>query len=251
MSELAIILLSGGLDSCVTTAIAAERHPLALLHVSYGQRTARRERQAFDQIADFYRVQRRLVADLGYLRQIGGSALTDDRIPVPTSQHGLDGFTTELSATGQIPLTYVPFRNTHLLAIAVSWAEVLGATRIFIGAVAQDSSGYPDCRPEYYAVFNQLVAVGTKPGTHIEVETPLIHLHKSEIVRKGVALGAPLHLTWSCYQAEDRACGRCESCLLRIRAFRQAGVPDPISYSEHANWQVEMGSQRFALQHEV
>jgi 7-cyano-7-deazaguanine synthase len=233
MNDLAIVLVSGGMDSCVTAAIAAERHSLALLHVTYGQRTARRERKAFDDIADFYHAQNRLVTNIGYLRAIGGSALTDDRIPVPMADGGLDQ-----SNIREVPVTYVPFRNTHLLAVAVSWAEVIGATTIFIGAVAEDSSGYPDCRPDYYKAFNQLIAVGTKPETRIEVKTPIIHLRKSEIVQKGLALGAPLHLTWSCYQAEDRACGRCESCLLRIRGFRQAGTIDPIPYAVPIEWGV-------------
>jgi len=233
MKDGAIVLVSGGMDSCVTAAIAAEPHELAFLHVTYGQRTAARERKAFDDIAGFYRVDKRLVADISHLRAIGGSALTDEHMAVPTAP-------TEQSAIGHrpsaIPVTYVPFRNTHLLAIAVSWAEVLGAGRIFIGAVAEDSSGYPDCRPEYYQAFNRLIEVGTKPETHIEVVTPIIHLRKSAIVQKGLALGAPLHLSWSCYQAEELACGQCESCALRIRAFRQAGVVDPIPYAIKVNW---------------
>lgn len=240
MKDGAIVLVSGGMDSCVTAAIAAEQHELAFLHVTYGQRTAARERKAFDDIADFYHVQQRLVADIVHLRAIGGSALTDEGISVPAAPTAM--FETDLNpATSDqrpatIPVTYVPFRNTHLLAIAVSWAEVLGAGRIFIGAVAEDSSGYPDCRPEYYEAFNRLIEVGTKPETHIEVVTPIIHLRKSAIVQNGLALGAPLHLSWSCYQAEALACGQCESCALRIRAFRQAGVVDPIPYAIAVDW---------------
>lgn len=240
MKELAVVLISGGLDSCVTTAIAAERYEVAGLHVTYGQRTAARERRAFDEIADFYGVSERLVADLRYLRDIGGSALTDERIPVPRAPDSLWRASPESRVvSSSIPVTYVPFRNTHLLAIAVSWSEVLGARRIFIGAVAEDSSGYPDCRPEYYRAFNQLIEVGTRPETRIEVVTPIIHMRKSEIVQKGVALGAPLQLSWSCYQAEDRACGQCESCVLRIRAFRQAGFIDPIPYAQPIDWGAE------------
>jgi 7-cyano-7-deazaguanine synthase len=244
MKPLAIVLVSGGMDSCVTAAIAAEQHELAFLHVTYGQRTATRERTAFDDIADFYGVRKRLVADMAHLRAVGGSALTDEQIPVPVASsepvNPPSAVRNPPSAIrnppSAIPVTYVPFRNTHLLAIAVSWAEVLGAERVFIGAVAEDSSGYPDCRPEYYQAFNRLIEVGTRPETHIEVVTPVIHLPKSAIVQKGLALGAPLHLSWSCYQANEQACGQCESCALRIRAFRQAAVIDPIPYAVPIDW---------------
>jgi 7-cyano-7-deazaguanine synthase len=249
MKELAIVLVSGGMDSCVTAALAAVEHDLALLHVTYGQRTARRELKAFQAIADFYNVQRRLVADISHLSAIGGSALTDTTLAIPTMPNAEGGrrkaesekseIRNPPSEMGAIPITYVPFRNTHLLAIAVSWAEVIGAGRIFIGAVAEDSSGYPDCRPEYYEAFNRLVEVGTKPETRIEVMTPIIHLRKHAIVRRGVELGAPLHLSWSCYQAEDRACGVCESCALRLRGFREAQVIDPIPYAITVEWGVE------------
>lgn len=216
------------MDSCVSTAIARERHGagnLALLHAGYGQRTQRRERQAFEEIADFYGVRERLVAQLDHFRTIGGSALTDDTIAVPEN---------ELSAPGPhgsaIPVTYVPFRNAHFLSVAVSWAEAIGAGAIYIGAVAEDSSGYPDCRPEYYKVFQELIRVGTRPETQIEMVTPVITMKKREIIRRGLELGAPLHLTWSCYQDEEMACGACDSCLLRLRAFAEAGATDPIQY---------------------
>jgi 7-cyano-7-deazaguanine synthase len=223
----AVVLLSGGMDSCVTAAIAQKSHDLALLHADYGQRTEKRERMAFETIGDFYGVSKadRLVARLDHFRQIGGSALTDDRLAVPER--------TSAAAMGReenIPVTYVPFRNAHFLAIAVSWAEAIGARAILIGAVAEDSSGYPDCRPEYYEVFQELIRVGTRPETQIEIVTPVIRMRKSEIVRRGVELGAPLHLTWSCYQSQDAACGVCDSCLLRLRAFAEAGVVDPIPY---------------------
>jgi 7-cyano-7-deazaguanine synthase len=219
---LAVVLASGGMDSCVTTATAArDNDELALLHVSYGQRTERREVQAFNDIADFYQVKQRMMTSIAHLAQIGGSSLTDQRIRVsPANLEAQD-----------IPTSYVPFRNAHLLAIATSWAEVIGAERIYIGAVAEDSSGYPDCRPEFYAAFQQAINVGTKPETRIEIVTPVIHLRKSEIVQRGIALGAPLHLTWSCYQREDAACGQCDSCALRLRGFREAGVIDPIAYA--------------------
>ncbi len=219
----AVVLLSGGMDSCVTAAIANQTHRLALLHASYGQRTERRERRAFDEIADFYRVRERLVVRFDAFAQIGGSALTDDRIRVPESGEAL-------APHAGIPVTYVPFRNAHFLSAAVSWAEVIGATALFIGAVAEDSSGYPDCRPEYYRAFQALIREGTRPETHIEIVTPVIAMRKSEIVRRGAEFGAPLERTWSCYQSEDEACGTCDSCRLRLRAFAEAGLRDPIAY---------------------
>lgn len=230
MSDLrkALVLLSGGMDSCVSTAIACERHgagKVALLHAGYGQRTQERERRAFEEIADFYGVSERLIVQLDHFRAIGGSALTDKKIAVPENK--LD--TTGPHATA-IPVTYVPFRNAHFLSVAVSWAEVIGAGAIYIGAVAEDSSGYPDCRPEFYRVFQELIRVGTRPETQIEIVTPVITLKKNEIIRRGLELGAPLHLTWSCYQNEDTACGVCDSCLLRLRAFAEAGATDPIAY---------------------
>jgi 7-cyano-7-deazaguanine synthase len=219
----AVVLLSGGMDSCVTAAIADQTHRLALLHASYGQRTERRERRAFDEIADFYGARERLVVRFDALSQIGGSALTDNKIAVPESGAAL-------APEAGIPISYVPFRNAHFLSAAVSWAEVIGATSIFIGAVAEDSSGYPDCRPEYYRAFEALIREGTRPETHIEIATPVIAMRKSDIVRRGVELGAPLDRTWSCYQSEDEACGVCDSCRLRHRAFADAGVRDPIAY---------------------
>jgi 7-cyano-7-deazaguanine synthase len=224
----AVVLLSGGMDSCVCTAMARERHGaanIALLHASYGQRTEERERRAFDEIANFYRVRERLAVRLEHFRAIGGSALTDKSISVPQNELGAPG-----PHGSAIPVTYVPFRNAHFLSVAVSWAEAIGAGAIYIGAVAEDSSGYPDCRPEYYRVFQELIRVGTRPETRIEIVTPVIALKKSEIIRRGLELQAPLELTWSCYQNEDAACGVCDSCLLRLRAFAEAGVADPIPY---------------------
>ncbi|MDQ7838332.1 MAG: 7-cyano-7-deazaguanine synthase QueC [Thermodesulfobacteriota bacterium] len=218
----AIVLVSGGLDSCVTAAIACRQYAPAFLHVNYGQRTEGRELTAFSAIADNYGVARRLIVDIGYLLQIGGSSLTDRNIPVPEAGR---------IQSGEIPTTYVPFRNTHLVAIAVSWAEVIGAKKIFIGATEVDSSGYPDCRKGYFDVYNKLIRLGTRPETDISIETPLIDLSKEEVVRRGLELEAPLHLTWSCYKNEDVACGRCDSCILRLKGFRLAGVPDPISYA--------------------
>lgn len=218
--ELAIVLISGGLDSCVTAAIANEGYRLAFLHVNYGQRTEKRELKSFSDIADYYRISNRLITDISYLKHIGGSSLTDPSRQVPKGS----------PKSGEIPNTYVPFRNTHLIAIAVSWAEVIGAKKIFIGATEVDSSGYPDCRKRYFEAYNRLVREGTKPETEIEIVTPLINLEKGEIVKKGVQLKAPLQLTWSCYVSEDIACGRCQSCILRLEGFRSAGVVDPIPY---------------------
>src|SRR5262250_2165376 len=199
-SRKAVVLLSGGMDSCVSAAIARERHGaknLALLHAGYGQRTQRRERRAFEEIADFYSIRERLVVQLDHFRAIGGSALTDEKIAVPENELGGPG-----PQSSAIPVTYVPFRNAHFLSVAVSWAGAIGAAAVYIGAVAEDSSGYPDCRPEYYKVFQDLIRAGTRPETRIEIVTPVIALKKSEIIRRGNELGAPLHLTWSCYQGE-------------------------------------------------
>lgn len=219
--QLAICLVSGGMDSCVTSAIAhGENDELAFLHVSYGQRTEKRERESFEALADHYQVKSRLAISLEQLARIGGSSLTDSAIPVA----GAD------LTSSTIPSSYVPFRNAHLLAAAVSWGEVIGASAIYIGAVAEDSSGYPDCRPEFYEAFQNAIDLGTKPETHLTIRTPVIHMRKSEIVRRGLELGAPLHLTWSCYQESEVACGNCDSCALRLRAFREAGVSDPIPY---------------------
>ena len=224
--RLAVCLVSGGMDSCVTAAIAHEENDaLAFLHVSYGQRTERREREAFEAIADHYNVASRLVISFDHLARIGGSSLTDSQIAVTAPD----------LTTREIPSSYVPFRNAHLLATAVSWGEVINASAIYIGAVAEDSSGYPDCRPEFYDAFQQAIDVGTKPETHITIKTPVIAMRKSEIVRKGLDLGAPLYLTWSCYQESERACGNCDSCALRLRAFREAGVADPIPYLLDSN----------------
>ena len=209
------------MDSSVCAALAGRDHEPAALHVSYGQRTEERERQSFLAICQRLKIHDRLMLRNEALRAIGGSALTDESIPVPDA---------EMLGRG-VPVTYVPFRNAHFLAAAVSWAEVLGAKKIYIGAVEPDSSGYPDCRPAYYKAFNEVVQAGTKEGD-IEIVTPLIAMRKAEIVRLGLELNAPFDLTWSCYQREDRACGVCDSCVLRLRAFREAGADDPIPYAE-------------------
>ncbi|MFZ1137335.1 MAG: 7-cyano-7-deazaguanine synthase QueC [Candidatus Korobacteraceae bacterium] len=219
----ALVVLSGGMDSTVCAALAVRdfgAENVAALHIDYGQRTERREKRAFQEICDNLGIRTRLAVKTEFFRAIGGSALTDDQIAVPDAGPEIGT---------EIPVTYVPFRNSHFLSAAVSWAEVLGAEKIYIGAVAQDSSGYPDCRPEFYAAFNEAVRTGTREG-RIRIETPLIALRKAEIVRLGLELGAPFDLTWSCYSREDRACGACDSCVLRMRAFAAAGASDPIPY---------------------
>ena len=243
----AVVLLSGGMDSCVCAALAARDYTAAALHVSYGQRTEDRERQSFLAICQRLNIHDKLLVRNEALRAIGGSALTDESIAVPagdpaahTPGHDLPGddlpshdLPSHDLPGHDIPVTYVPFRNAHFLAVAVSWAEVLGAEKVYIGAVEQDSSGYPDCRPAYYEAFNQVIKAGTKDGI-IEIVTPLIHLRKAEIVRLGLELRAPFHLTWSCYSRQDQACGVCDSCVLRLRAFAAAAATDPIPYAENA-----------------
>jgi 7-cyano-7-deazaguanine synthase len=219
----AIVLVSGGMDSCVTAAIArGENDDLAFLHVSYGQRTETRERKAFNDVADFYGVEERMDISIEHLAKIGSSSLTDNKLKV--SEAKLE--------SKEIPTSYVPFRNANMLSIAVSWAEATGMSSIYIGAVAEDSSGYPDCRPEFYEAFQKVIDTGTKPDTNIEIRTPIIHLSKADIVKKGIELGTPLYLSWSCYRNEDFACGICDSCALRLRGFAQAGVKDPIPYQK-------------------
>ena len=216
----AIVLLSGGMDSAVCAALAVRDFDAGAVHISYGQRTQERERQSFLAICQRLKIHDKLMVRNEALGLIGGSALTDDSIAIPEAENV--GHT--------IPVTYVPFRNAHFLAVAVSWAEVLGAEKVYIGAVEPDSSGYPDCRPAYYHAFNEVIKAGTKEGK-IEIATPLIAMRKAEIVRLGLELGAPFDLTWSCYSREDQACGVCDSCVLRLRAFAAAGARDPIPYA--------------------
>ena len=219
---LAVVCLSGGMDSAVTAALARETHELALLHANYGQRTEARELLSFEALAERFDIAaaRRLVVDFTSLRQIGGSSLTDPSIAV---RHGEP-------EEGVVPTSYVPFRNAHLLAAAASWAEVIGARAIFVGAVEADSSGYPDCRPGFFRAFAEAIRLGTRAETTIVIETPVIAMDKAEIVARGLSLGVPFELTWSCYEANDEACGECESCRLRLAAFRRAGATDPIRY---------------------
>jgi 7-cyano-7-deazaguanine synthase len=220
----AVVCLSGGMDSCVCATLAARDYETYAVHFSYGQRTEARELRSAQEMARLLGIKQLLHLRIDLFRQIGGSALTDHTIDVPRAA------TDEATIGSEIPVTYVPFRNAHFLSAAVSWAEVLGANTVSIGAVEQDSSGYPDCRPAYYDAFNQLIKMGTIDGS-IRVETPLIGMRKNEIVRLGVELGAPFHVSWSCYSGETAACGVCESCVLRLRAFREAGAVDPIPYA--------------------
>lgn len=225
-SPLAVVLTSGGMDSAVTVAIANETHELALLHLNYGQKTESRELKAFGDICEHYKAGQTLVVDVGHFARIGGSSLTDQRMAVSRAN---------LTETA-IPTSYVPFRNANILSIATSWAEVLGASALFVGAVEEDSSGYPDCRREFYDAFEQVIDCGTKPETKIKIHTPIIHLKKHEIVKEGVELGVPFELTWSCYQSETLACGVCDSCAYRLRGFRGAGIEDPIPYKERPSY---------------
>ena len=217
---MAVVCVSGGMDSAVTAALAREEHRLAFLHANYGQRTEARELRCFEALADHYGVESRLVVDLSDLRQIGGSSLTDPDVPVREEE----------PEEGRIPTSYVPFRNAHMLSAAASWGEVLGARALFVGAVWEDSSGYPDCRPEFFRAFEEAIRLGTRPETSLRIVAPVIEMSKADIVRRGLALGVPFEKTWSCYQAEDEACAVCESCRLRLKAFREAGVEDPLSY---------------------
>ena len=226
--ELVVVAVSGGMDSCVTAAIANENYQVAFAHINYGQRTEKRELKAFNDIADYYRVKERLVVDYIHLSKIGGSSLTDKNISVSKADPEKIG--ASLSSKN-IPTSYVPFRNANILSACVSWAEVLNAKAVFIGAVHEDSSGYPDCRPEFFSAFEKMIELGTKPETNIKIETPVIHLSKAEIIKKGIELNAPLQLTWSCYQNEVEACGVCDSCALRLRGFQMAGAEDAIRYS--------------------
>jgi len=224
--DLAVVLVSGGMDSCVAAALARETYDCAFLHVDYGQRTQARELRAFQAIAEHYGVARQLVVSMGHLRDIRGSSLTDPSMPVPRA---------DLERSG-IPSSYVPFRNAGMLSVAVSWAEVIGAKAIVIGAVEEDSSGYPDCRRTFFEAFNVAIERGTRPGRAPVVLTPVISLSKRQIIQRGMELGAPLHLTWSCYQDEDLACGVCDSCALRLRAFQSLGLDDPIPYRERPRY---------------
>ena len=221
---LAVVCVSGGMDSAVTAALAAREHRLAFLHANYGQRTEAKELACFRALADHFAADRRLVVDFPGLRQVGGSSLTDPSLSVREGE----------PVDGVVPSSYVPFRNAHLLAAAVSWGEVIGARAVFVGAVWEDSSGYPDCRPEFFRAFEEAVRLGTRPETSLRIVTPVISMSKAEIVRQGLALGVPFAETWSCYQAEEAACGACESCRLRLRGFERAGARDPIPYRRPA-----------------
>ena len=231
--EFVVVAVSGGMDSCVTASIANENYELAFAHINYGQRTEKRELKAFSDIADYFKVEERLIVDYTHLAKVGGSSLTDKKIDITVADLDNKKY---LPAGRQVPTSYVPFRNANILSVCVSWAEVLNAKAVFIGAVYEDSSGYPDCRPDFFSAFEKMVELGTKPETKIKIETPIIHLSKAEIIKKGMELNAPLHLTWSCYQNEVEACGVCDSCALRLRGFQKAGVADPIPYKKKPSY---------------
>ena len=224
--DTAVVAVSGGLDSCITTAIANKDYNLALVHINYGQRTETKELESFHKIADFYNVEKRLVIDFAHFQKIGGSSLTDKSIDV--SKADLQNL--------EVPSSYVPFRNANILSACVSWAENIEASAIFIGAVHEDSSGYPDCRPDFFKSFEETANLGTKPETKIQIKTPIINLNKYEIIKLGLELKAPLQFTWSCYSSEDEACGVCDSCALRLRGFQKLNAVDPIPYKEIPNY---------------
>jgi 7-cyano-7-deazaguanine synthase len=230
---LAVVLLSGGMDSAVSAAVARQDYELALLHATYGQRTAIRERRSFSALADHFGVpeERRLVLELAFLERLGGSALTDRRLAVPLAEIGSRSAPPLSPAPSRVPVTYVPFRNANLLSCAIAWVEILGAEAVVIGAVEEDSSGYPDCRESFICAFEQAARLGSRTGDRLRVVAPLVHRSKAEIVQLGLQLGVPFELTWSCYQSDDTACGRCESCQLRVRGFRDAGAVDPLPYA--------------------
>jgi 7-cyano-7-deazaguanine synthase len=226
--DIAVIAVSGGLDSCVTAAIAKQEFELAFAHFNYRQRTEKRELKAFNDLADFFNVDKKLIVDISHLSEIGGSSLTDKKIEVSPAD----------LLSKEIPNSYVPFRNANILAACVSWAEVLKAKAVFIGAVQEDSSGYPDCRADFFSAFEKMVQLGTKPSTSLEIKTPIINLTKKEIIKLGMELKAPFHLTWSCYKSEDKACGVCDSCALRLQGFKQAGFEDNILYDVKPNYTI-------------
>jgi len=226
--DIAVIAVSGGLDSCVTAAIAKQEFELAFAHFNYRQRTEKRELKAFNDLADFFNVDKKLIVDISHLSEIGGSSLTDKKIEVSPAD----------LLSKEIPTSYVPFRNANILAACVSWAEVLKAKAVFIGAVQEDSSGYPDCRADFFSAFEKMVQLGTKPSTCLEIKTPIINLTKKEIIKLGMELKAPFHLTWSCYKSEDKACGVCDSCALRLQGFKQAGFEDNILYDVKPNYTI-------------
>jgi len=226
--DIAVIAVSGGLDSCVTAAIAKQEFELAFAHFNYRQRTEKRELKAFNNLADFFNVDKKLIVDISHLSEIGGSSLTDKKIEVSPAD----------LLSKEIPNSYVPFRNANILAACVSWAEVLKAKAVFIGAVQEDSSGYPDCRADFFSAFEKMVQLGTKPSTCLEIKTPIINLTKKEIIKLGMELKAPFHLTWSCYKSEDKACGVCDSCALRLQGFKQAGFEDNILYDVKPNYTI-------------
>jgi len=225
-NKTAIVLVSGGMDSALTAAFAFKKYNLAFLHINYGQRTEKRELKAFNDIAAYYGVKEKLVVDISYLKEIGGSSLTDRKVKITKAD----------IKSKKIPNSYVPFRNANILAIATSWAEVIKAEKIYIGAVEEDSSGYPDCRKKFFNSYNKMINLGTKPDTKTEIVTPVIGFNKKEIVLKSLELNSPLHLTWSCYKNNDIACGVCDSCALRLRGFQQAGIKDPVSYKVIKNY---------------
>ena len=231
-----VVLLSGGLDSSTVLAIAlkdgCEAHALSF---DYGQRHSR-ELESAKKIAEYFGVKHKIIKM--DLRSIGGSALTDD-IDVPNRDIE--------EIENEIPVTYVPARNTILLSYALAYAEVIDADYIYIGVNALDYSGYPDCRPEYLKAYEEMARLATKRGVEgrpIKIKAPLINMTKAEIIKTGMELGVPYELTWSCYRGGKKACGKCDSCLLRLKGFMEAGYEDPLEYEEYPEFYEEYLKRR-------
>jgi len=224
----AVILVSGGMDSATAVYEAIDRgYEPYFLHTSYGQRTEGKEYECAKALAEEVDAADFLHIETGHLSQIGASSLTDEEMEVEDADVESD----------EIPTSYVPFRNANLLAMAVSYAEANDCSAVFIGAHSEDFSGYPDCRPEFFEAFQQVVNVGTKPDTDISLEAPFVEWSKTEIAERGLEIGVPYNLTWSCYRDEAPACGTCDSCAFRLEAFRNAGSRDPIEYAERPDYE--------------
>jgi len=223
----AVVLVSGGMDSATAAFEAKHRgYDLYFLHTTYGQQTADKESECAQQLADYMDVADFLHIETDHLARIGASSLTDDSIDI--EEEDLD--------SDEIPSSYVPFRNANLLSMATSYAEANDCSSIFIGAHSEDYSGYPDCRPEFFNAFQQVIEVGTKPETSIELVAPFVDWSKTGITERGLNLDVPYELTWSCYREEAPACGTCDACAYRLKAFQEAGVKDPIEYAERPGY---------------
>lgn len=233
MVKKAVCLISGGIDSCVTAYLAKnENFDIYALTINYGQRH-KKEIESAKIISSIIGVKDHIIIDMDFSK-FGGSSLLDKSLE-PESDRDLD----EIGKI--IPSTYVPARNTVFLSIGLAYAETIDAEAIFIGATSTDYSGYPDCRPEYIKAFQKTADLATKKGVEdksIEIKAPLLHMSKADIIKKGLKLGAPLEKSWSCYIGGKKACGRCDSCLLRLKGFKEAGAKDPMDYESFPDWYI-------------